>query len=633
MARFNIRTQPSLYRDFALLSAFILFMLVLVSVWVAFETYNDHSDKIVTQLENEAVRIDRALIVRMENASYLLESLGRQISHSGSQDLSAISSIFTAFDKQGFLNNSVLSWANEDHFVVTSSNRGILDKPVDITDRDYIKKTISDPWHVKIGRPISGRVSENWVIPLAIGLTDKDDRYVGSVVISVDIDSLTNDINEEIRGSGISFAITSTSMTLLTQVSESRNFYSQYFDIEQLSQIDFAKDRNGVYSTASMFGKNDIFAYYEVSSQYPYVILLGYDHDLTQQAIQDILLPRLFQLVIIAVFLLFVLWTVRKRIIQPVIDLTDRTSELIRGGGAKSQLVSGPMEITHLAEEIQRLGDFLNETKRVENELRTKIAVLQSIKESAQVTNQVKAEFLESIAQELLQPISRIGEYATSLSGEFFGPLSSSYKNSAQEIGQLVEELDLMIDDIRAISEAETGLLALNEKPVNINFVLRKCVRLFAEKTAYGDRKIHLEVPHDIPALYADELRLKQIILNLLVGAASYTKPEDTVHVVVSMDNQNFRLEVHYIAGDMPQQETIQTRRSGGFRAAIDIARRQPQQGSDTKGMAQSGGGLGLALTRLLVALHQGELDVRTRKNRQTVITMILPKKRVLKNK
>lgn len=602
-------------------------MLLLVSVWVAFETYQDHSDKIITQLENEAVRIDRALIVRVENASYLLESLGRQISHVGTDDLDAIKSIFTAFDNEEFLHSAIISWANSEHYVVVSSNKGIVEEPVDITDRDYLKKTLADPWKVKIGRPISGRVSEKWVIPIALGLTTPEGQYAGSVVISLDIDALTADINEEIKGSGISFAITSTSLTLLTQVSESRDFFSRYFDFEELAKIDFEQKRNGIYSTDSIMNANDIFSYYELSSQYPYVILLGYDKDLTNQAIRDILLPRLFQLIIIAVFLLFVLWTVRRRIIQPVIDLTKRTSELIRGEEIHPVPISGPMEITELAREIQRLGDFLTETKRIEVELRGKNADLQQIKESAQITNKVKAEFLESIAQELLHPISRIGEHATSLREEFFGELQANYKQSAQEISDHTAELEAMIDDIRAISEAEEGLLALNERPVNVQFVLRKCIRLFSEKTAYGDRNVHLEIPADLPSIYVDELRFKQIVLNLLSGAATYTAPEDTIHMTVAMDSKNFRLEIHYIAQDAIKQDTIQTRRNSGFRAAIEIARKQRNE--DMQSTAQSSG-LGLALTRLLVALHQGEMDVRTRKNRQTVISVLLPKDRIL---
>ena len=64
-------TKPSLSRDFALLSGLIVFILLMVSVWVTVETYQAHSDRIIKQMEGEATRVDRAMIIEIERASYL----------------------------------------------------------------------------------------------------------------------------------------------------------------------------------------------------------------------------------------------------------------------------------------------------------------------------------------------------------------------------------------------------------------------------------------------------------------------------------------------------------------------------------------------------------------------------------
>jgi heme/copper-type cytochrome/quinol oxidase subunit 4 len=55
----NNRTQPSLSRDFALLSVFIIFILVLASIWVTFETYGNYEKDVAKQMEREALRLDR----------------------------------------------------------------------------------------------------------------------------------------------------------------------------------------------------------------------------------------------------------------------------------------------------------------------------------------------------------------------------------------------------------------------------------------------------------------------------------------------------------------------------------------------------------------------------------------------
>ena len=154
----RIRTQPSLSRDFTLLSLFIVVILVLVSAWVTVETLNTHAQTVTRQLENDALRIDRALIVETETASYILESLGRQIQATGLEDSNAIAQLFFSFAKTEGPKRSVFSWVDKNQMLIISSNFGLLDTAIDVSDRDYIKKSIAEPWKVHIGRPIFGRL-------------------------------------------------------------------------------------------------------------------------------------------------------------------------------------------------------------------------------------------------------------------------------------------------------------------------------------------------------------------------------------------------------------------------------------------------------------------------------------------
>ncbi|MBN66418.1 MAG: hypothetical protein CMM94_02480 [Rickettsiales bacterium] len=618
----KIRTKPSLYRDFALLSAFILFILVLVSVWVVYETYQDHTKTVLKQLENESIRIDRALIVEIENASYLLESIGRQISNQGTDNLEQINELFTSFDKQEYPKNSIFSWISSDQRLVLSSNKGMIEKPVDVSDRDYLKKALADPWSVQIGRPILGRVSEEWVIPLAMGLADDQGNYLGAVLISLDINTLTREISKVIKQNGISYAITNTSFTLLTQVSDSQNFFTRNFDVKELAALDFNETPSGIYSTASLFGEDNIYSYYEMSSRYPYVILIGYDQNLNDSAIQNILMPRLFQLVVIAVFLLFVLWSVRRRIIQPVVNLTDGTSEIVRGEKFNLLPQGGPIEIEMLAQEIQRLGQYIYESKRIEEELRQKNSHLNAIRESAQHTNQVKAEFLESVSHELMAPINAILENAQALRDQHFGPLDAKYSENADAIYSQSAHIMHIINDIRAISEAESGIVALNESDVDVPFILQKCVRLFNEKLGHREIQVSLHLPEEPPKLRADELRLKQIFLNIFTSASNQLNPGSDIQVSVSHDN-GLHFTIEYTLPD-PMEDENYMQPSNSF-TGTPFA--EPKSIGN---YVQSSTGLGIALTRLIVAMHQGELETRSKPNRHTTVRISFPESRII---
>ncbi|MFZ4541797.1 MAG: sensor histidine kinase [Rickettsiales bacterium] len=595
----NTRTQPSLSRDFALLSLFIVFILIMVSVWVAFETYSTYEKDVVKQMESEALRLDRGLIVEIENASYILESVGRQI-QATNDDAENIAQLFFSFAKVEGPKRAIFSWVNKEQMITVSNNLGVIDKPIDVSDRDYVKKAIAEPWKVHIGRPIEGRLSHTWILPLSLGLTDKNGTFLGSVIVALDTESLGNDISRTIKDSGIRFAITNLSLTLLTQSPTAEKFFNENFDLNRLEKIDFDKNPSGSYSVASLFKDSQIYSYYERSSQYPYIIFLGLDSKKSAQELRKLLVPRLFQLLVIAVFLLFVLWTVRKRIIHPVIALTEQTATIVRGEHYDADHTRGPLEIEQLAAEIKRLYDYIEERRRIEAELRLKNAELTRVKEAAQVTNQVKADFFAYVGQELTEPTETILQQIETLKDQHFGPIGNpKYLAHAIDIDEQARQLMAMLEDIKSISKAETGLLSLNESDIDLAFVLQKTIRIFRDKQAPGT-EVQLDTATRLPHIRGDELRVKQLILNILNSIGQQLTPGDPIRITSSLKAQELSLSLSY-----PSNPSLAS------------ASRSKQ-------------GLDLALARLLVALHQGTLEMKTTQDRITVITVKFPALRVL---
>jgi signal transduction histidine kinase len=582
------RTQPSLSRDFALLSLFIVFILVLVSVWVAVGTYDNYEQDVIKQMESEALRLDRGLIVEIENASYILESVGRQI-QSTNDESENIAQLFFSFAKTEGPKRAIFSWANRDQMITVSNNLGVLDKAIDVSDRDYVKKAIAEPWKVHIGRPIQGRLSHTWILPLSLGLTDKNGTYLGSVIVALDAESLGNDISRSMKDTGIRFAITNLSFSLLTQSTAAEKFFNENFDVDRLGKIDFTKGTSGRYSSASLWNTTQIYSYYERSNQYPYIIFLGLDNAQSSKDLRKLLLPRLFQLFAIAVFLLFILWMVRKRIIHPVMALTEHTASIVRGEKFSADATRGPMEIESLAYEIKRLYDYIEERRKIEAELRLKNAELSRVKEAAQVTNQVKADFFAYVGQELTEPVENILQQVETLKDQLYGPIGSpKYLSHANSIHEQAHQLIAMLEDIKSISKAETGLLALNESDIDLAFVLQKTIRIFRDNSS------------GLPQVRGDELRVKQLVLNILNSIAHHVGGNDAIRISSHLKAQELSLSFSYASN-----------------SSLISANRSKQ-------------GLDLALARLLIALHQGTLEMKTTAERVSVITVKFPALRVL---
>ncbi len=595
----NTRTQPSLSRDFKLLSLFIVFILLLVSVWVAVGTYDNYEKDIIKQMESEALRIDRGLIVEIENASYILESVGRQI-QSTNDESDNIAQLFFSFAKTDGPKRAIFSWANRNQMITVSNNLGVLDKPIDVSDRDYIKKAIAEPWKVHIGRPIQGRLSHTWILPLSLGLTDKNGTYLGSVIVALDAESLGNDVSSNMKDMGIRFAITNLSFTLLTQSPAAEKFFNENFDINRLSKIDFKKGASGRYSSASLFNHSQIYSYYERSSQYPYIIFLGLDQTQSGKELRQLLIPRLLQLFAIAIFLLFILWTVRKRIIYPVITLTEHTASIVRGDTFTADLTAGPMEIEQLAHEIKRLYDYIEERRRIEAELRLKNAELSRVKEAAQITNQVKADFFAYVGQELTEPTENILQHIETIKDQLYGPIGSpKYLGHAVSIHEQAHQLIAMLEDIKSISKAETGLLALNESDVDLLFVLQKTIRIFRDKQAPAI-DLHLDISGTLPHIRGDELRVKQLLLNVMNSISQQMLHNEPLRITSSLKAQELSLIFSYTG-----------------HSSLATASRSKQ-------------GLSLALARLLITLHQGTLEIKTTADGISVITLKFPALRVL---
>jgi signal transduction histidine kinase len=403
------------------------------------------------------------------------------------------------------------------------------------------------------------------------------------------------------KGSGIRFAITNLSLTLLTQSPAAVKFFNENFSMSQLSKIDFDKNDSGRYSRASLFDREKIYSYYERSSQYPYIIFLGIDAAQSAAELRKLVLPRLFQLFVIASFLLFVLWTVRKRIIHPVIALTSQTASIVHGERFDSSQTRGPLEIENLAYEIRKLSEYIEERRRVESELRQKNAELSRIKEAAAITNQVKADFFAYVGQELTEPVEQILEQIETVKDQHFGPIENAkYVTHATAIHHQAKQLIAMLEDIKAISKAETGLLALNESDIDLNFILQKTVRIFRDKQS-DMAEVQIDINTTLPHVRGDELRVKQMVLNILSSISPQITGTEPIRITSSLKAQELSLSFSYLNG-----------------------------GNNLTSGGRSRNGLDLALARLLIALHQGTLEMKTLQDRVTVITVKFPAMRVL---
>jgi signal transduction histidine kinase len=532
--------QPSLSRDFKLLAAAVLFVFVLISGGITYRTYEKHSERIAVDLEKEAQRIESVISKEMENVSFMLTSLGRQIIIvEPERDYTKISNILKSFDNKNYI-YSIFSWTDVDKKLVVSSNKGILKDPVDISDRDFIQQASADSWKLHIGRPIEGRVSGKWVIPVSMGITDYTGKFMGIISISLDIDILTDQILNLARRDGISFALVSKEMVKLAEISNNKNFISDNFPAKKFVNVDFEKNPSGLISKGSIVWGTGIYSYYRASENYPYIVLIGYDADYSDETVNTMLWSRLLMILAVAIFLFSFLWIVRLRVIKPVLDMTEIVSSIARGEKFVPMQQNGPVEIEGLSKQVQLVSKYIDENKRIESELRNKMFLLKKSRENSEINMLSKSEFLAYVAQDMRMPINNIIGFSQVLRDQVYGAIENrKYRQYANDIFVMANQLIDKIQNIILHSKAEIGYIDLQEKSLDITGAVSAVLRQMSEKLQSRKASVKLHIENDIPNLLVDEFRFQQIISNLLLISLDEIGGDEFIRLEAKIVNEH----------------------------------------------------------------------------------------------
>ncbi len=220
-------------------------------------------------------------------------------------------------------------------------------------------------------------------------------------------------------------------------------------------------------------------------------------------------------------------------------------------------------------------------------------------KEEAERANRAKSEFLSRMSHELRTPLNAVLGFAQLLQTDPVEPLSATQASRMQELMHGGRHLLSLINDVLDLSRIEAGALHLELVPVALGELVGDCLRLVAPAAA--ERQIVLSVAPESPAtqhVLADPIRLRQVVLNLLSNAVKYNRDGGRVRVSWKPEAASRTVCVS-VADTGPGLDEAQQAR------LFQVFERLEARHS-----AVEGAGIGLALSKWLVSLMQGELGV-----------------------
>jgi two-component system, cell cycle sensor histidine kinase DivJ len=238
---------------------------------------------------------------------------------------------------------------------------------------------------------------------------------------------------------------------------------------------------------------------------------------------------------------------------------------------------------------------------------------LEDARREAEKAHAAKSQFLSTMSHELRTPLNAIIGFSEMIVREADLNLDAERRREyAQLINDSGQHLLSVVNGILDMSKMESGGFEISSEPFMPREAILNCSNLMALKAREGGLDLVVNVPENLPEMVGDSRAFKQILLNLLSNAIKFTERGGSVTVSAAVEGANLSLRV---------EDT-------GVGIAPDDLKRLGDpffQAEKTYRRRHEGTGLGLSIVKSLVGLHHGEMDVQSKLDVGTTISIVLP--------
>lgn len=300
------------------------------------------------------------------------------------------------------------------------------------------------------------------------------------------------------------------------------------------------------------------------------IIMLSANISPVDSTVQTIRVQLIFITVIMIILALFLALYISRKISKPIIKINNTSKKLATGDYTVYFDSSSYKEISELAETLN-YATF--ELSRVD---------------------ELRKDLIANISHDLRTPLTMITGYSEvirDLPGE-------NTKENVQVVIDEAKRLTSLVNDVLDISKLQSGIIQLNTNEYNFTESIRTILERYAKLIEKEGYTIHFEYDKDV-FVKADELKISQVVYNLVNNAITYAGKDKTVIVRQTQYENKVKLEVIDHGEGIPQEKLK------------EIWDRYYKVDKDHK-RAQIGTGLGLSIVKTILEMHKAEFGVKS---------------------
>ncbi len=286
---------------------------------------------------------------------------------------------------------------------------------------------------------------------------------------------------------------------------------------------------------------------------------------------------------------------------------------ILRLNTSAKAIARGEWEQTPVSKRSDELGELATSFNSMAEQLQASFATLENKNQALQHFDKLKDEFLANTSHELRTPLNGMIGIAESMMDGAIGELSSPQMKNLSLIAQSGHRLSTLVNDILDFSKLRHKNIELQLKPVGLRAIVEVVLTLNQTLIRGRDIQIINSVPLDLPAVEADENRLQQILHNLIGNAVKFTEQGSIdVYAELRPNSQDVTITISDTGIGIPSDK-------------LDSIFTSFEQADGSTAREYGGTGLGLAVTKKLVELHQGEIWVNSSVGEGSEFSFTLP--------